>query len=104
LANSLATALEAATLFVLMRKRLKGIEGMQVARGFGQFALVTLLMSLALVAWMQIAGQYPAWLAALGGVAVGGVAYGLGVWALRVPEIRSLSHAIRRKFIRPHSG
>jgi putative peptidoglycan lipid II flippase len=104
LANSLATALEAAALFVLMRKRLKGIEGMQVARGFSQFAQVTLLMSLALVAWMQIASQYPAWLVALGGVAVGGVVYGLGVWALRVPEIHSLSHAIRSKFIRPHSG
>jgi putative peptidoglycan lipid II flippase len=104
LANSLATALEAATLFVLMRKRLKGIEGMQVARGFGQFALVTLVMSLALVAWMQFTGQYPAWLEALGGVALGGAVYGLSIWVLRVPEVYSLTQAIRRKFIRPHSG
>jgi len=104
LANSLATALEAATLLVLMRKRLKGIEGRQVARGFGLFALMTLVMSLALGAWMQFAGPYPAWLTSLGGVAVGGVVYGLGIWALRVPEVHSLTQTIRRKFIRPHSG
>jgi len=97
LANSLATALEATTLFLLMRRRLKGIEGANVARGFGQFALITLVMSLTLVGWMQFASQYPTWVAALGGVAVGSVVYGLGVWALRVPEVHNLMRAIQRK-------
>ncbi|PJH75720.1 MAG: murein biosynthesis integral membrane protein MurJ [Anaerolineae bacterium CG_4_9_14_0_8_um_filter_58_9] len=97
LANSLATALEAVTLFVLMRRRLKSIEGANVARGFGQAVLATLGMSLALLAWLQFASQYSAWVVTLGGVLVGGALYGLGVWALQVPEVHSAIQAIQRK-------
>jgi putative peptidoglycan lipid II flippase len=97
LANSLATTLEAVTLFVLMRRRLKGIEGANVARGLGQAALATLGMSLALLAWMQVAGRTSPWVVTLGGVLVGGALYGLGVWALQVPEVHSAIQAVQRK-------
>ena len=100
LANSLATAIEATTLLLLMRKRLNGIEGANVARGFGQFALSALVMSLTLVAWMQFAAQHPTWVAVLGGVLIGGAVYGLGIWVLQVPEVHSLIQFIRGKLVR----
>lgn len=100
LANSLATALEAVTLFLLMRRRLKGIEARNVANGFGQAVVATLAMSLALIAWLQFAGRYSPWCLAMGGMAIGGLVYGLGVWALRVPELHALLQAIQRKLSR----
>ncbi len=90
LANSLATALEMAALLVLLRRRLKGLDGARIAKGLAQAALGTLGMSLVLVVWMQVASSYPVWLVALGGVTVGGAVYGLGVWALRILKISRL--------------
>ncbi len=84
LANSLATALETAVLIVLIRRRLKGIDGRNVAKGFGQAAAATLAMSLALIAWLQFAGRTSPWVAVMGGVAIGGLIYSLGVWALQI--------------------
>ncbi|MBU2609958.1 MAG: murein biosynthesis integral membrane protein MurJ [Chloroflexi bacterium] len=100
LANSLATALEAVTLFLLMRRRLKGIEARKVVNGFGQAVVATLAMSLALIAWLQFAGRYSPWFMAMGGMAIGGLVYGLGVWALRVPEMHTLLQATQRKLSR----
>lgn len=90
LANSLATALEATVLFLLMRHRLKGLDGARIAKGLAQAALGTLGMSLVLIVWMQVASSYPVWLVALGGVTVGGAVYGLGVWALKILKISRL--------------
>ena len=99
-ANSLATALEAAALFIVMRKRLGGIEGGYIARGFGQAALAALGMSLALGLWNQVGGSWNRWLVALGGVAVGGIVYGLAMVALRVPEVQSVIGFAMRKLKR----
>jgi putative peptidoglycan lipid II flippase len=101
LANSLATALEAAALFITMRNRLQGIEGKNIATGFIQAALATLGMILALVLWIQVTGGMNPWLVGLGGIALGGVVYGLGVFALKVPEIRSVMDAIRHRLLPP---
>lgn len=87
LANSLATTLEMAALLILMLRRLNGLNGAHIARGFAQSALAALGMSLVLVVWMQVASSYPVWLVALGGVAVGGVIYGLEVWVFRVLNV-----------------
>src|SRR6185369_1604472 len=51
LANSFATALEASILFILMRKRLNGIEGGYIRRGAIQATIGTLAMSAVLFAW-----------------------------------------------------
>jgi len=91
LANSLATALEAAILFTLMRRRLNGINGAEIAKGLGQSSLATLGMALGLMAWMQLSGgSLNPWLIGLGGVAIGSSVYGLGVVMLKVPEIQSI--------------
>jgi putative peptidoglycan lipid II flippase len=90
LANSLATALEGAALFLFMRKRLGGLEGPHLLRGFGAAALSTLGMSLGLWGWLKWTEGQSIWLIAAGGVVLGGFIYGLGLLILRVPEVAAL--------------
>jgi putative peptidoglycan lipid II flippase len=97
LANSLATALEAATLLIVMRVRLKGIEGKNILRGFAAASVAALGMSLALGWWSQAAGSLTRWIVGLGGVGIGGIVYGMIVAALRVPEVQMLTSALRRR-------
>jgi putative peptidoglycan lipid II flippase len=103
LANSLATALEATALFLVMRRRLNGIEGKYIARGFAACALASLGMGAALWLWTQAAADLTRWVVALGGVALGGMVYGIGVFLLRVPEVQILMNGIRRRVARPAS-
>ena len=100
LANSLATALEATALFLVMRQRLNGIEGSYLARGFITCALAALAMGIGLWFWLQAVGGLNRWIVALGGVALGGVLYGAGVVLLKVPEIQILMNAISRRMFR----
>jgi putative peptidoglycan lipid II flippase len=100
LANSLATALEATALFIVMRQRLNGIEGSYLARGFAACALASLGMGAGLWFWIQVVGRLNSWVVALGGVALGGIIYGVGVLLLRVPEIQTLVSAITRRVSR----
>jgi putative peptidoglycan lipid II flippase len=98
LANSFATALEAVALFILMRKRLNGIEGKSIADGAWRVTLSTLGMAISLLLWIQATGGMNRWLVVLGGVAIGGVVYLLGVVILKVPEINLLTNAVGRRF------
>jgi putative peptidoglycan lipid II flippase len=97
LANSLATALEATVLFIVMRKRLGGIEGKWMADGALRASAAALGMSLTLGLWTQAAGSLNRWVVGLGGVAVGGIVYGLVMVALRVPEIQSVIQLVTRR-------
>jgi len=100
LANSLATALEATALFIVMRKRLVGIEGNWLANGTGKAVVAVLAMSASLVAWTQAARHLNDWIIALGGVAIGGFIYGLGMVVLRVSEVENLILWARNKIRR----
>lgn len=100
LANSLATALEATALFIFMQRKLNGIEGVYIARGFAACALAALGMGLGLWLWIQVTADMPRWVTALGGVALGGILYGIGVLLMRVPELQTLMSAIARRL--PH--
>lgn len=95
LANSFATALEMTALFLLMRRRLKGLNGMYTLRGFAQAALATAGMCAAI--WLWSAAQGPAWLIGLGGVAIGALVYFVIIWALRVPELAMLMASLTRR-------
>ena len=97
LANSLATALEATALFIFMRKRLNGIEGKSIADGAWRVSLSALGMGVGLWFWVQATGGMNRWLVALGGVALGGVLYLVGVTLFKVPEIRMLTSAVSRR-------
>jgi len=99
LANSLATALEATALFIFMRRRLNGIEGNYIARGFIACALASLGMGIGLWFWLQAAGSLTRWVVTLGGVMIGGIIYGVGVILLRVPEVQMFTSAITRRLL-----
>ena len=94
LANSLATTLEMIGLIIVMRRRLKGIEGRRILAGAGQALLATLCMALALWGWLILAGEEPVWLVLAGGLSLGLGVYATVVWGLGVGEARQLSTAV----------
>ncbi len=98
LANSLATALEAITLFIIMRRRMNGIQGTRIARGFFIAAITSVGMGAVLVVWLQLSGEMNLWLVGLGGITLGGMAYGLSLVILRVPEVRTLLGYLQQRF------
>jgi putative peptidoglycan lipid II flippase len=97
LANSLATALEAAALLLVMRRRLNGIHADQIARGFVVAALAAAAMALALDVWLHAAASLSRWIVLPIGVLAGGLLYAALLWILRVPEIRMLTNAVSHR-------
>lgn len=100
LANSLATALEATALFIVMRKRLNGIEENYIARGFLAYALASLGMAIGLLFWIQLSVGLMRWVVALGGVALGGIIYAGGLVLMKVPEAQGMIRFIARRMKR----
>jgi len=100
LAISLSTAIETTTLFILLRKRLKGIQGKELAKGTGAAVLGTLVMSAGIIFWLQVMRNFPAPFTTLGGVVLGGAVYGLTLFLLRVPELKSLTDFLQRSIHR----
>ncbi len=97
LANSIATGLEATILFILMRRRLNDLQDKDIATGFAQAGLGTLGMALGLWFWLQVMESHSTTLTALGGVLIGGILYAAITWLLRVPEIFSLTQALKKR-------
>ena len=97
LANSLATALETILLMILMRKRLHGLNGKSIALGFGKATIAALSMGTALLWWKETQIESASWLIALGGLFIGGIVYLLGVWILKVKEVRDIFAFIQKK-------
>lgn len=97
LANSLATALEATALFIVMRKRLNGIEENYIVKGFVVYALASLAMGLGLLFWIQTSMGLMRWVVALGGVAFGGIIYGTVLIIMKVPEVQGILQFIARR-------
>ena len=97
LANSLATALEAAALFIIMRRRLNGIGGTNIAKGFLIAAMTSGVMGLVLLLWLRASSDFHVWLVGLGGILFGGLAYGLCLVAFRVPEVRTVLGYIQQR-------
>ncbi|OGO65436.1 MAG: murein biosynthesis integral membrane protein MurJ [Chloroflexi bacterium RBG_19FT_COMBO_50_10] len=97
LANSLATGLEAVSLFILMRRKLGGLEGDKIIKGTGQAVLGTIAMAVVLWGWLELIKGGPAWLVGGAGVMLGGFVYGLSVLVLKVPEVKSVLNLIKRR-------
>jgi putative peptidoglycan lipid II flippase len=87
LANSLATALEMAALLVLMRSRLKGIQGGDLLQAFWQSLASGLAMAAAVWLWLRFSPWHAAWMLVGVGFITGGLIYGGALFALRVREI-----------------
>lgn len=97
LANSLATALEATALFLVMRDQLRGMHGGRVLRGLGAALLAAAVMAVALALWLRFAAGLGLWVSVPGAVVLGGLTYALAIWALHVPEITALARAVSRR-------
>jgi len=97
LANSLATALEAGSLLILMRRRLGGLDGPRVLKGTSQAVLATLAMALLLWGWLNVTASRQAWLVGGGGAVLGVIIYGMGVLILKVPEVQLVFALLRRR-------
>lgn len=96
-ANSLATALEAATLFVFMRKRLNGIEGAHILRGAISALGASAAMAAALYVLLSLGKTLSVWILAPGGVLLGGAVYFTALFLLHVPELSYILNGILRR-------
>jgi putative peptidoglycan lipid II flippase len=97
LANSFATALEMSALFILMHRRLKGLDDMNIGRGLLQAALGTIAMSALILGWLRFAAGYSAWIVVPIGIVAGGIVYALIMFVLRVPELGELVNSVQRR-------
>lgn len=97
LANSLATALEAAALFVVMRKRLNGIEGGRILRGAIPSLLAAGGMSFALFEFLNNGGTISVWVLVPLAVMLGGAVYFAILWILRVPELGYIVNGVKKR-------
>ncbi len=96
LANSLATAIEAVVLVVLMRRRLDGIKLKSLSVGLVQAALGTFVMVLVLMWWMKLSSESLAAVRLTAGVVMGGLVYFITLLAIGSSEMRTLlSHGFR---------
>lgn len=99
-ANSLATALEAVTLWVLMRRRLGGLRGGWVAQGAWQSVLAAGVMGVFLWVFLSRTEAVPAWMVGLLGAALGAAVYGGMLLLLRVEEVRTLTGILRGRVLK----
>jgi putative peptidoglycan lipid II flippase len=90
LANSLATTLEMVVLLWLMNRRLRGLEGRYVLTGVVKSLLATVGMSSVLAWWVGVVVGQSVWLVSLGGIALGGMVYGVLMWLLRAEEVKEI--------------
>jgi putative peptidoglycan lipid II flippase len=97
LANSLATALEAAALFIVMRKRLNGIDGNHILRGILPSIAATIVMSAALIGWFSFGMNLNPWILVPTEVMIGGGVYLTMLLLLRVPELRYVFDSVMRR-------
>lgn len=97
LANSLATALEAAALFITMRKRLNGIEGGHILRGAIPSLIAAGIMTLTLLALLTYGKSLSVWILAPAGVVFGGTAYFAALTVMRLPELSYIVGGIKRR-------
>lgn len=100
LANSLATALESVALILLMRKRLKGLEGRRIWRGVGVALLGTALMSGGVLAWRWLLADAGSILHLLGSLGLALMVYGGLMWALGMPELLGMIRTVFRRIRR----
>lgn len=97
LANSLATALEATALLVLMRRRLKGMDLQRQRRALMAILLAALAMGLALWGWLAVSEGWPVWVVGLLGIGIGALVYWVAALLLGSPEARQLPGMVMRR-------
>lgn len=100
LANSLATALEAVVLFIMVRRRLNGIGGSHILRGIVPSLVAATGMSLTLFGVLTYGKSLSAWALVPAGVILGGLVYFGILFILRVPELGTIVNGVMRRLKR----
>ncbi|MFH1186195.1 MAG: murein biosynthesis integral membrane protein MurJ [Chloroflexota bacterium] len=95
LANSVATALEMAVLYILMRRRLGGMNGRSLSLGLVHALAGTAGLCAAVVPLTRL--DLPAWFTAIGGVMLGAGVYFMVMRLLRVPELTAVYAGLMRR-------
>jgi len=103
LANSLATGLESIALVLLMRRRLKGLNGEHVWKGVGVALLGTGLMAAVVVGWQLLFEGGSLCLIFFGALGLGVIVYGGLMWVLKMPELRGMIRAVVGKITKRKS-
>jgi len=96
LANSIATAIKAAGLLYLMRRRLGGLQGNIILDGTWKALLAAGIMALSLSVWLGEMARASAWMVVSGGLVFGVIAFGLCALTLRISEFYTLIGVIRK--------
>jgi putative peptidoglycan lipid II flippase len=94
LANSLATSLESLILLVLVRGKLKGINGRDILQGMLVSLLASAIMGAAVYGFITLVPLNLQVLSLIGGVVVGVIVYASVLWLLRVPEVKTAQKAL----------
>jgi putative peptidoglycan lipid II flippase len=100
LANSFATALEAIVLFLVMRKRLNGIDGGHIMRGVIPSLISAMAMLFSIFGWLYFSKSFNVWIISLVGVFMGGGIYFGTLWLLRVPELQYIISGVLKRLKR----
>ncbi len=106
LANTVATTLEVLLLLWLLRRRLRGLDGQRLLASGARIGAATLAMSTALWAWLRWLSTQRlfvdnplidgGWVAAVGGVGLAVVIYGVVHILLRSEEVQLVRRLVRR--------
>lgn len=100
LANSLTTAIEAITLFIVMRKRLNGIEGNHILRGAIASLISAGAMAFSLLGLLSLGKNFSVWILVPVGVILGAMVYFGLLFILRIPELQMITNSIFRRLKR----
>ena len=96
LANTLATAIEAVALFILMQRRLQGIEAKRILVGMLQALVCSSAMVLVIWTWIKASVSYSTWIISLGGLLLGLVVFLAFGYLIGLSEIKNAIGTILR--------
>jgi putative peptidoglycan lipid II flippase len=96
LANSIATIIETAILFIIVRKRLGGIQGRRILATCIKSGLAAVAMGVVLLLWLQWSPTSII-LSGVGGILAGAIVYGLTALVLRAEELSGVVGFTRRR-------
>ena len=97
LANTLATTLEASTLFVLLRTRMGGVNGSALVPAAARMTLAALAMGACVYAYLMLARGQSIWLVAAGALVVGVASYFGASFLAGVPEVARVPQVLLRR-------
>jgi len=100
LANSLATALESVVLLILMRRRLKGLEGKRIWLGVAQACLAASIMAVGLWGSVILFSERSLTVQLFGALALGLLIYAAAAWLMRIPELSSILRMLRDRILK----